>query len=59
MTNDEIVNVLKEALKCIAQLTPFPVDKSESILNDAINKTADYADSVREQIQYAIFELTK
>lgn len=42
--------VLREALKTIAKLTPFPTGQGEA-LDTAINKTADYADEVRAKIK--------
>lgn len=51
---DEQENTLKEALMAIAKLTPFPVEGQEQALNDAINQTADYADSIRAMIRGVI-----
>jgi len=52
--NNDLLDACKEALKCIARLTPFPVGDQPPELLRAINHTADYADEVRATLRQAI-----
>ena len=49
-----LLEACKAALKCIAQLTPFPV--GDAALDPAIEAAAKMADAVRAQLREAIRE---
>lgn len=51
---DQLLAASKEAIKCIARLTPFPTDNLPADIKTAVQQTGDYADTVRDQLRQAI-----
>lgn len=50
----QLLDACESALKCIALLTPMSIRNADPIVTEAIEKSADYADSVREELRTVI-----